>query len=151
MYLFDSVAMLASPDGSYDKGRFKSYTLEFSALLGGITISLLASVFGAIHCISWASTFPSPALRIIWRTCSMYITFYPLSLAAVPALVLDYITVPDVFRAMIEALFPVVLYTLSPLYIVARIILLVVAFWSLSTMPATGHQSIAWADYIPHL
>jgi hypothetical protein len=52
---------------------------------------------------------------------------------------------------MIGVLFPVVLYMLSPLYIVARIILLVVAFRSLSTMPATGHQAITWADYIPHI
>jgi hypothetical protein len=78
----------------------------------------------------------------------MYITFYPLCVALFPALVAlnDYVG-----EFVVDALGPVVLYILSPLYIVARIILLVVSFWSLSTMPATGHQSIAWADYIPHL
>jgi hypothetical protein len=57
------------------------------------------------------------------------------------------------FEATVEVLFLVVLYILSPLYIVARIIL-VVAFWGLSTMPATGLgrlHTLHLAMYLPPL
>ncbi|KAJ2913944.1 hypothetical protein MD484_g6457, partial [Candolleomyces efflorescens] len=37
------------------------------------------------------------------------------------------------------------------LYTPARVILVVVGCWSLSSIPATGHQSIEWGEFIPHL
>jgi hypothetical protein len=122
--------MLAGVDGVDDNHRFKSFTQV--ALSAAITISLLASMFGAIQCISWSFTFPSPALRTIWRTCSMYITYYPLSLTLYPALQIldDCVSLRSVLVSVVRALVPIVLFILSPLYIVARIIILLVAVTS---------------------
>jgi hypothetical protein len=37
------------------------------------------------------------------------------------------------------------------LYATSRVILVVLAFWSLSSIPATGHQSLEWSNLVPHL
>jgi hypothetical protein len=54
----------------------------------------------------------------------------------------DWISFPFMFIGVLP---------LTPLYVVSRIILLVIAFRSLSAIPATGHQTIEWADFIPHI
>jgi hypothetical protein len=78
----------------------------------------------------------------------MFITFSPALLALAPALSWFY-GEPDNLPGLLLGFFSV--FVLAPLYIVARIILLVIAFRSLSSIPATGHQSIEWADFIPHI
>jgi hypothetical protein len=56
--------------------------------------------------------------------------------------------IPDWIKYLVGIIYVILL---PPLYVVSRIILLVIAFRSLSTIPATGHQTIEWADFIPHI
>ena len=74
----------------------------------------------------------------------MFITFCPVFLGFTPVVPLFFPKTPKWFDDTVEGFS---LYILSPVYIGARIILLVVAFCSLSTIPATGHQSIEWASF----
>jgi hypothetical protein len=37
------------------------------------------------------------------------------------------------------------------LYTLSRVTLVVVAFWNLSSMPETIHQSLEWLNFVPHL
>jgi hypothetical protein len=143
-------------DGFDEADRFKAYSKEGDSAyyVSGLAVSFLASLFGAIHCISWSFTFPSPAFQTTWRICSVFITCSPMVLAVFPVIswyfkcelaewpVSDWIQIP-------VGIIGIVL--LPPLYVVSRIILLVIAFRSLSAIPATGHQTIEWADFIPHI
>jgi hypothetical protein len=78
----------------------------------------------------------------------VFIASSPLIVAILPALYLCFSQVNYV-ADIIHGIFS--LFILAPLYIVARIVLLVIAFHSISTIPASGHQSIEWADFIPHI
>jgi hypothetical protein len=132
--------------------RFKSYMKDGDPMyyISAVVVSSLASLFGAVHCISWAFTFPSPGLQTVWRVCSVFIASSPLILTVMSALSWCFgIAWTDSGIGFIIVYLNS--HILAPLYMVARIILLVVAFRSLSTIPASGHQSIEWADFIPHI
>jgi hypothetical protein len=81
----------------------------------------------------------------------MFITLSPAFLAVIPALSWTFGIYDDIPWFLQNLLEYFSIFGLAPLYIVARIVLLVVAFRSLSSIPATGHQSIEWADFIPHI
>lgn len=143
-------------DEDSDTGhRFKSYgSADQSYYISGIVVSFLASLFGAIHCISWAFHFPSTGLQTLWRVCSLLITFSPLGPALTTVLTWylggeeGWWDLPKWLRTLLNGLD---YFILAPLYIGARFILLGIAFRSLSTIPNTGHQTVAWTDFIPHI
>ena len=136
--------------------RFKAYSKEGDSAyyVSSLAVSFLASLFGAIHCISWSFTFPSPVFQTAWRVCSVFITFSPMVLAVLPALSWYFkgdINGSSIPGWIIGYVGIICLILLTPLYAISRIVLLVIAFRSLSTIPATGHQTIEWADFIPHI
>jgi hypothetical protein len=137
--------------------RYAAYTGvgDTEYYLSGIVISVLAAMFGAVHCVSWSFVFPSFTLKTMWRVCSMFITFSPLVLALLSAIVWSLLkfrvrSATELLR-MHVATGGLTAYCLAPLYIFARVILLVVAVCCLSTIPTTGHQSVEWGDFIPHI
>jgi hypothetical protein len=123
-----------------------------------ILIPLLASLFGAIHCIAWSFSFPSLIARTLWRVSSLYITVSPLLFVIAPLIGLlnswiygawnapnmdSKLRFVNFFRFV--ALFSVILY------IPARIVLVGVSFWGLHDIPATGHQTVEWMNFVPHI
>ncbi|EPQ51360.1 hypothetical protein GLOTRDRAFT_49218 [Gloeophyllum trabeum ATCC 11539] len=105
-----------------------------------------ATVFGAIHCIAWAYAFQSNVEQILWRGCSLAITCLPVPEGA---LLLAGMTdhIPDSLKGFATAL----LALLIPFYIFARITLLVLAFLSLTSLPAGAYHTVAWTNFIPHI
>jgi hypothetical protein len=84
----------------------------------------------------------------------MFITFSPIFLTHVPALYWyfgGFQHTPDWLNIFLGLFNLFNLFILALLSIVSRIALLIIAFRSLSTIPATGHQSIEWADFTPHI
>ncbi|KAJ2917927.1 hypothetical protein MD484_g2479, partial [Candolleomyces efflorescens] len=151
-----SMQCLAGYDELRDAHPFKSYTKDHDPkyYISAIIVTCLASLFGAIHCISWSFTFPSPVVRTVWQVCSVFIASSPLVLAIMPVVYLamgGWGRLVDHYSWVEQTLRILNFYVLAPLYIVARIILIVIAFCSLSTIPATGYQSIEWADFVPHI
>jgi hypothetical protein len=121
--------------------------------LAALIVSLFASLFGAIHCIGLSFPFPTPVASSIWRTCSMYLTFSPLVMV-VPALGGLLMGNNHWFFRMPRIILRLLVISSSlavMLYVTARITLVVVAFWGLSYIPASGHVSIEWSDFIPHI
>jgi hypothetical protein len=57
---------------------------------------VIASVFGAIHCVGWTLAFPSSAERILWKAASASITGIPFFGPPILAILN---TVPDEYRA----------------------------------------------------
>jgi hypothetical protein len=127
-----------------DRYREDKYKRQKLTVL--ILNTFFTGVFGALHCSAWSFFFPSITANTIWRVCSLYIAFSP-----VAALLMGLMGLRFDFRRTPDYVWLSVMYISGFLYIAARIILLAVAFWCLSDIPATGHRSIRWADFIPHV
>ena len=105
--------------------------------------TILAVIFGAVHCIAWSYPFPSREEQILWRvSCVVVTSDFPL-MALILAL--------NKFQA--DQNNPYHVYLLTPmflLYIVARIILLVQMFLCLRVLSPETFQTVSWTTLIPH-
>ncbi|TFK59490.1 hypothetical protein BDN72DRAFT_865109 [Pluteus cervinus] len=107
--------------------------------------SLIGIVFGAIHFLSWHSTFPTHVELLLWRTSSVALVVPPffLLLRALS------------FRIHIDrlgTLFSYISFFGGPVpYILARFCVLVLAFLTLHDLPSGALTNVSWTSYIPHL
>jgi len=80
-------AMGAGDD--YDVGEKKVGTFYAGDLDGveqeavRLAATMVAMVFGAIHCVAWSFAFPSRAEQVLWRVSSVAVTCIPAVLAIV--------------------------------------------------------------------
>ncbi|KAI0048988.1 hypothetical protein FA95DRAFT_1604798 [Auriscalpium vulgare] len=128
--------------------------------------------FGSFHFISWSSsTFPSPAERIIWRVCSVIIVVLPLlgwGCFQFPAMIRYRGSQGQLMRDLImmvnkpNIMFPgwvddsIAIVQTAGLaicifgYIVTRLILLVLSFITLRSLPALAFATVSWTDSVLH-
>ena len=105
--------------------------------------------FGAIHCIAWRFSFPTPTELLMWRISSVAITAVPIYIPLIfflCGLLLD----TDSHKFGL-----IVLYfgSLSGgiLYVITRAVTLVLAFTSLRDLPPGAYQTVHWTTFIPHV
>ncbi|KAF9563332.1 hypothetical protein CPC08DRAFT_661932 [Agrocybe pediades] len=112
-------------------------------------VSMIAMAFGAIHCLAWSFQFSSFTEKMLWRICSVIILIIPLVFAIIISLAfIQARTGMRVFSARISKMANLVL---PPLYLVARLVLLVEAFLELRHLPSKAFSAVDWTSYIPHL
>ncbi|KAJ7574554.1 hypothetical protein C8J56DRAFT_1125071 [Mycena floridula] len=105
-------------------------------------------VFGAIHCLGWNAKFPSTTESMAWKVAALFITgfmggsLYLILMAEVQFEWWD--KAANVSRG-------VWVYVGVPLYIIARLFLLVLPLTSLRDLPAGVFQNVDWTSYMPHL
>ncbi|KAJ7059140.1 hypothetical protein C8F01DRAFT_989693, partial [Mycena amicta] len=98
------------------------------------------ALFGAIYCIAWNSPFPSAVEMWMWRVSAAVV-------AAVPLLV-----VLSVSTGLSEpGWFPWALLLLGVVYVLARLMLMVLPFTTLRTLPPGIFVDVNWSAYLPHL
>jgi hypothetical protein len=112
----------------------------------------LGSIFGSIHCIAWNFDFPSRTEQLLWRISSGIITGYAGVAFLTTTFRLALKSFPDswgesFFAGLTGA---VVLFGL-PYYIVARLILLFLALFTLRDLPPNAHLAVRWTTFLPHL
>lgn len=102
-------------------------------------------VFGAIHCIAWTFDVSSPTETFLWRISSAAITVLPVFLF------LAYLGYSLLGVKLLE--FPLFVFMVFSgfLYITARILTLVLAFMSLTSLPPGVLQAVQWTAWIPHI
>jgi hypothetical protein len=118
----------AGPELSDDEGRVAVYAT-----------CAIAMVFGSVHCIGWSFAFPSYAEELLWRIASISVTSVPVPLAYVVLMSMDR---PGRFGLTLAG---------SILYLIGRLILLVLPFMSLRSLPAEAYQTVEWTTFIPHV
>ena len=108
---------------------------------------LLSTIFGAIHCAGWNSPFPSSAEMVIWRVCAIMTTAL-----ATPCVwtIRFWLEFKDNRRARNVRKVRNVMVFLGGLYIVARVILIVLAFTTLRALPAETYETVEWTRYLPN-
>ncbi|KAF8515238.1 hypothetical protein BU17DRAFT_51927 [Hysterangium stoloniferum] len=107
---------------------------------------VLATVFGAIHCVGWSYIFPTNTETLLWRVCSILVTAIP-SLCSALFVFLSVIEITE--NSMFLVL--VLLNPTLPVYILARLSLLVEAVISLRALPAKAYANVEWTSFLPHI
>ncbi|KAK0432170.1 hypothetical protein EV421DRAFT_2024119 [Armillaria borealis] len=126
-------------------------------------------LFGAFHCVAWSFYFPSHAEMVLWRFSSMAVLIGLCvgSQFRVGMMILDWVDpewtskpVSVFFRAWRDdKIWVLTLVTISNFmffvaivaYIVARIILIILAFLQLRSLPPLAFCTVQWTTYIPHI
>ncbi|TDL14700.1 hypothetical protein BD410DRAFT_757029 [Rickenella mellea] len=123
-----------------------------------LTVTPIATIFGALHCIAWAFQFPSHEKEIVWRTCSLLITCLPFSMVFITALAAllhgfweEHYGIAAGVVGLFSYLLFGILFIMPIIYIVARVILLVEAFILLKYIPPGAFQTNLWTTFIPHV
>ncbi|TFK61797.1 hypothetical protein BDN72DRAFT_777865 [Pluteus cervinus] len=99
----------------------------------------IGMIFGAIHFLSWHSTFPTRTELLLWRISSIVLVSQPALLPLSPLFNQFYF-------------FQILSFFVGPIpYILARFCILVLAFLTLNHLPPRALDSITWTFYIPHL
>lgn len=116
--------------------------------IGDVVALLAAMVFGSVHCIAWSYAFPSHMEQLMWRMSAATIVVVPVVIAL--HFVVGYLFrgVSDKWRAKVWIV-PMVPYATA--YITARVLLLVVSFTALRSLPFAAYQTVQWTTFIPHL
>ena len=104
----------------------------------------IAAVFGGIHCIAWSFQFPSPQEQLAWRISAAFTSVEPI--------LFGLLIIMDNYRATIlniciKALF----ISVSVMYFVARIVLLVLPCITLRALPPSALIEIQWSSLLPHI
>ncbi|KAI9457145.1 hypothetical protein F5148DRAFT_984224 [Russula earlei] len=108
----------------------------------GITLT-----FGGIHCIGWPFSFPSSAEQTLWRVASVTITAVPILLSESPLLK----RLEDSGYENVASFLSLGV-TVSPLlYMLSRLVLLVLPFLSLRSLPPAAYHVVHWTSFIPHI
>ena len=139
-------------------------------------VAIISLLFGLIHCLGWSLVFPSGAERLVWRVSAVIIAALPVLILFLYSfglivyfewLAYDFESAPKSrrreqlkhlfsnwivkpttgFRKAIWWIFII----LIPIYLVARMVLLVEAFLSLRSLPSGAYSVVNWTEYLPHI
>ena len=124
--------------------RSDDYVLIADGIVLGVGIC-----FGAIHCIAWHFSFPTPTELLMWRISSVAIT-------AVPVYVLLMTGLGGLLLDTDSHKFGLIVFYFGSLsggilYVITRAVTLVLAFTSLRDLPSGAYQTVHWTTFIPHV
>jgi len=145
-----------------------------------LAVAIISLIFGLIHCLGWSLIFPSDAERLVWRVSAVIISALPVLILFSYSVILffrfvyekwiqdsghfsydpydpkslrrqkfyDWVFKPmNGFRKAIWWIFLI----LIPIYLLARMALLVEAFLSLRSLPSGAYSVVNWTEYLPHI
>ncbi|KAF7369949.1 hypothetical protein MSAN_00624700 [Mycena sanguinolenta] len=131
------------PSSSVSVPSFWSVNNDNSRTTG--LVILVGTLFGVIHCTAWNANFPTPAEMWIWRTASFVIVATPGLISFL--LPLMGFAIPEHADSAAD----VITGLATAIYIVARLILIVLPFVELRSLPASAFVDVNWSSYIPHI
>ena len=116
-----------------------------------VGIGLGGAAFGAVHFAAWSfDSFPTEVERLLWRLACI-------ALVGLPPVGISIYWVGTHYRKTHAEIAPRVTrvlkpfaYALMPIYLLARLFLLVEVFRSLPYLPPSAYQQVRWPTVIPH-
>ncbi|KAF8217227.1 hypothetical protein K438DRAFT_1748320 [Mycena galopus ATCC 62051] len=134
---------------------FPSEYFEENIKMGPVWFtSFVGTLFGAIHCAAWNTDFPSPAEMWMWRYCSPVIAAIPCLISvfgSISPTIEDNVFVGILLTKVISVVVLLMLYVGIPIYIAARVILIVLPLMALRSLPPSAFRDVNWSIYIPHV
>jgi hypothetical protein len=135
----------------------------------GIT-TLVGTIFGGIHCAAWLTSYSTPVETWLWRSCSAAITVLPAALMGHVVLSrtvqFNFLLnrgiepqiknrfqhrVGNVLKRVRGAVAPILIWSEIPVYIAARLVLIVLPLMALRRLPPSAFVEVDWGVYIPHM
>ncbi|SJL18681.1 uncharacterized protein ARMOST_22280 [Armillaria ostoyae] len=121
----------------------------------------VGSLFGVFHCAAWSFSFPSHTEMVLWRFSSLAVLIG--LFAAGSSIIVDEGGLPEWAQGL--RIIPLsrresrawdIFWFLSGAvgmiaYIIARIMLIVLAFMQLRSLPPLAFHTVQWTTYIPHI
>ena len=108
----------------------------------------LTLLFGATHCLAWNLPFPTVQEKLAWRVAAICL----LGSSAMFLVVRFYEADSKVmnYPKLLDRVHYSLMYSVTGLYLCARITLIILAFTTLRALPADAYQTAAWNNYLPH-
>lgn len=122
-----------------------TYTVQGVVIYAGVFG--VGSIFGSIHCAAWNALFPSMAEMWIWRISSVFIAAYPALTRLLIIALAAGAPNSDIARAVIRNFIWVGVVA----YPLCRLLLIILSFTTLRSLPASAFVDVKWSNYIPHL
>ncbi|KAJ7678718.1 hypothetical protein B0H17DRAFT_986990 [Mycena rosella] len=157
-----------NPTSSTAVPSFWSMERDHTAFSTIVTVShftegLVGTIFGAIYCAAWNASFPSVVEMWLWRSSSLAVATIPAVMVLIPAWrflcgnLIRSIS-PGVWKyywvgrrsETLSTLAWVVVIVFSPIYILARICLLVLQLITLRDLPPGAFVDVDWSGFLPH-
>jgi hypothetical protein len=116
----------------------------------------VATVFGAIHCIAWSFHFATLQERWVWRISAILVSSLPILFLLV-TLILgglnaeNNMTWKKILMCLMGSSALLVWAAIIPLYLIARIALLVLPFIALRALPPGAYVQLDWLSFLPHI
>ena len=114
--------------------------------------SIVALLFGGIHCAGWNFPFPSHAELIIWRVSSLIILIVP-CIGALTDVMFE--TDDHICHKFVNETIVMVLifgfFLSTPIYGLARLTLFVEAFLALRHLPPGAYSAVDWTALLLHM
>jgi hypothetical protein len=104
----------------------------------GVVGLLIVMAFGAVHCIAWSYQFLSHLEQILWRTSTVAIVCTPVAVFSVSM----FLPPPPPLMAL--------LLICCAMYVICRVMLMVLAFMSLRSLPSAAYHAVNWTT-LPHM
>ncbi|KAH9962600.1 hypothetical protein BC827DRAFT_200716 [Russula dissimulans] len=115
-------------------------------VVGLALVAAIASTFGGIHCLGWLLTFPSSTQGALWLFASISIVVLPISLSLSLVPRLKERNYPNTLYVM-----NFILFSQLYIYMLCRLVLLVLPFLALRSLPPKAHLVVYWVSFIPHV
>ncbi|KAF8648130.1 hypothetical protein AX16_006380 [Volvariella volvacea WC 439] len=113
--------------------------------------SVIGIIFGGIHLIGWNFSFLTATELWLWRASSLVLTVVPAIIAISWPLKVDWWSVENSDPFIHRVLWFLVARIGTPLYVAARVVILLLAFFSLRDLPDSAFDNIKWSNFIPHI
>ncbi|KAF8647844.1 hypothetical protein AX16_006512 [Volvariella volvacea WC 439] len=116
--------------------------------------SLIGLIFGAIHVAGWNFTFSTTVELWLWRSSSLILVAVPFFIKLTWLIRVWWARVPEereIYLKIWGISWRWAIRVGSPLYIVARCILFLQAFYALRALPDSAYQQVRWTEFIPHI
>ncbi|KAF9447774.1 hypothetical protein P691DRAFT_819538 [Macrolepiota fuliginosa MF-IS2] len=125
-------------------------------LLVLVSFFIVAALFGGVHLSAWSSSFPTSLEVYLWRSAAVCCTLIPL-LVWFPLGLSLYPNIQHITGGAIQSLPSsdynklVQLPSSFAVYLIARLVLITVAFSSLRSPSTAQLMDVVWSRFIPHL
>ncbi|KAJ7153871.1 hypothetical protein C8R43DRAFT_1235282 [Mycena crocata] len=121
---------------------------QYKAFYCVIIECFIGAVFGGIHCAAWNTYFLSTHEMWMWRSCALWVAALPVAVAVFATINLADVNDDSVVGRKV---YTVVILPAIPLYVAARLFLIVLPLIGLRKLPPGALRDVDWSDFIPHL
>lgn len=116
-------------------------------------VAFAGAAYGGLHLAAWNDFFPTVAERWLWMSCALAtgasgVLLALFFLASQKVKAFEYL---EHFIRNSKAIKWISASIITPLFLTARIFIVVEAFISLRSQPADIYKTPEWSEYIPHL